>query len=353
MNPTHHERVRACLHGEQTDRTPVALWRHFPVDDQSPDTLAAASLHFQKIYDFDLVKVTPASSFCLKDWGVDDAWEGSTEGTRRYSKRVIQKPQDWETLPLLEPSAPHLAGQLACLRQIRAGLGPHVPLLQTIFSPLAQAKNLCGGETLLVHLRKYPQAVLKGLETIALSTQRFVEAALETGIDGVFYAIQHAQAGLLTLDEYKTFGLPCDHKVLEPANDLWCNLLHLHGSDIYFEIVSEFAFQIVNWHDRETSPSLGEALHTAGGNKTSEVSTGFAVCGGLGRDTLVYRDQNEIRKEARNAIAQTKGRRLILSTGCVIPVITSHGNIMAARQSLVPPQTLAKTAPLRRYGVTG
>lgn len=347
MNPTHRERVQACLNGEQTDRPPVALWRHFPVDDQSPENLAAATLHFQGTYDFDLVKVTPASSFCLKDWGITDAWEGDTEGTRRYTNRVIKSPLDWETLPALDPNAPHLAGQLACLRQIRQRLGPNVPMLQTVFSPLAQAKNLVGGETLLVHLRKYPEAVMKGLETIALSTQRFVAAALETGIDGVFYAIQHAQAGLLTLDEYKIFGLPYDHKLLEPASTLWCNLLHLHGSDIYFEIASEFSFQIVNWHDRETPPSLAEAV------KLVNTTAKFAVCGGLGRDTLVFGQQAEIRKEARNAIAQTKGRRLILSTGCVVPVIAPHGNISVARLSLDSPQSLAKTAPLRDFKVSG
>ena len=327
MTSTHRERLQACLNGQQTDRPPVALWRHFPVDDQSPDSLAIATLGFQKTYDFDLVKVTPASSFCLKDWGVDDSWEGSTEGTRQYTKRVIQTPQDWESLPALDPSAPHLDAQLACLRQIRSGLGPNVPVLQTIFSPLSQAKNLSGGETLLVHLRKYPEAVVKGLETIALSTQRFVEAALGTGIDGVFYAVQHANARLLTMEEYKTFGLPFDHKVLEPAGDLWCNLLHLHGDEIYFEIVSEFDFQIVNWHDRDTPPSLAEALQSFGGT----------VCGGLGRDTLVYRDQDEVVKEAQDAFQQTTGQRLILSTGCVVPIIAPHGNIMAARNYLETP----------------
>ena len=328
MTPTHRERLQACLKGEQIDRPPVALWRHFPVDDQSPDTLAAATLQFQNTYDFDLVKVTPASSFCLKDWGVEDAWMGDTEGTRRYAKRLIQKPGDWEALPLLESTAPHLAGQVACLRQIRAGLGPEVPVLQTIFSPLAQAKNLVGGEALLVHLRKYPEAVRQGLETIALTTRRFVEAALEAGIDGIFYAIQHAQAALLTLEEYNTIALPLDHQVLEPTSNLWCNLLHLHGDNIYFELASEFSFQIVNWHDRETPPSLAEAL------QTSEVSRGFAVCGGLGRDTLVYREQAEVQREAQDAIAQTNRKRLILSTGCVVPVIAPHGNILAARESV-------------------
>ncbi len=109
---THRERLQACLNGETIDRPPIALWRHFPVDDQTPEALAAATLNFQKTYDFDLVKVTPASSFCVKDWGVEDEWVGDTEGTRRYTKRVINDPRDWEKLTALDPTAPHFAGPL-------------------------------------------------------------------------------------------------------------------------------------------------------------------------------------------------------------------------------------------------
>jgi uroporphyrinogen decarboxylase len=322
------ERMQACIKNDPAlDRPPVALWRHFPVDDQSPETLAAATLDFQRHYDFDLVKVTPASSFSIKDWGAEDAWEGSTEGTRRYTKHPIQKPQDWEYLSVLDPvKAPHLSGQISCLRQIRAGLGPDVPLLQTVFSPLAQAKNLAGGDALIVHIRQYPEAVLKGLQTIAETTRRFVEATMETGIDGIFYAVQHAQAGLMTLDEYKTFGLPFDLKTTQPAAGLWCNLLHLHGLNVYFNLVPHFSslFPIVNWHDRETYPTLDEAQKRFTG----------VVCGGVSQNTIVFGDGSEVREEAADAIRQTRGRRLLLGTGCVVPVIAPHGNILAARQSV-------------------
>ncbi|GAB4419078.1 MAG: uroporphyrinogen decarboxylase family protein [Anaerolineales bacterium] len=324
MKTTHRERLQATLKGETPDRPPVALWRHFPVDDQTPETLAAATLNFQKTYAFDLVKVTPASSYSLRDWGVEDAWQGHTEGTRQYTKRVIQQPRDWETLPALQPDAPHLAGLLACLRQIRAGLGPNVPMLGTIFNPLAQAKNLAGAETLIVHLRKYPQAVMQGLETITKTTRRFVEAMLATGIDGIFYAVQHAQAGLLTETEYQTFGLPFDQQVTEPLSALWCNMLHLHGRNVYFSMLTSLPFQIVNWHDRETEPALAEALSIFGGT----------VCGGLRQDTLVYREQAQVQSEAKDAIRQTAGRRFILSTGCVVPVIAPHGNLVAAKRSV-------------------
>lgn len=320
---THRERLQACLAGETPDHTPVALWRHFPVDDQSPATLAAAALHWQNTYDFDFVKVTPASSFCLKDWGADDVWEGHAEGTRRYVKRVIARPEDWTRLPELDPSAPYLAGQLACLRLIKQGLPAETPVIQTVFSPLAQAKNLAGNDTLIAHLRLYPDAVMQGLETIAHTTRRFVEAALATGIDGIFYAVQHAQATLLSLDEYQTFGLSFDKQVVEPAQSSWLNVLHLHGRDIHFSLFSTpySLFPIINWHDRETAPSLAEAQSKFQG----------VVCGGMRQDTLVYRDAAEVQKEARDAIQQTRGTRFILSTGCVVPVIAPHGNILASR----------------------
>ena len=321
---THKERIQACLNNQQLDRPPVALWRHFPVDDQDLRSLADATLNFQRTYDFDLVKVTPASSFCVKDWGVEDEWMGDTEGTRRYSKRIIHDPRDWENLPVLEPNVPHLAGQLDCLRFLRAELGPDTPLLQTIFNPLSQAKNLAGNDLLIAHLRLYPEAVMKGLAAIAETTRRFVEACLDTGIDGIFYAIQHAQANLLMLEEYQTLGLPYDEKVLEPAQELWCNLLHLHGHHVYFSLLDSLQFQIVNWHDCETFPSLMEAQNLFAG----------VMCGGMRQDTLVYGNQTQVQNEAADAIQQTDGKRFILGTGCVVPVIASHGNILAARKSV-------------------
>src|SRR5258708_3788232 len=100
---THKERIQACIQGEVIDRPPVALWRHFSVADQAPGTLAKATLTCQLAYDSDLVKVTPASSFCVRDWGVEEEWRGHTESTRKYTKRVINNPQDWENLPILSP----------------------------------------------------------------------------------------------------------------------------------------------------------------------------------------------------------------------------------------------------------
>ena len=322
---THRERIQACIQNERTDRTPIALWRHFPNEDQNPESLAKVTLEFQQTYDFDIVKVTPASSFMVKDWGVEDEWQNNPEGSRTYTKHVIQTPQDWETLKPLDPlTSPHLSGQLTCLSLVKQNLAPETPLIQTVFNPLSQAKNLAGNDLLLEHIQKYPEAVMKGLETITQTTVKFIEAVCDIGVDGIFYAIQHAQASLITLDDYKDFSLPFDQEVLKPTENLWCNMLHLHGKDVYFSLLRLMNFQIVNWHDQETYPSLIEAQSLFRG----------ALCGGIRQDTLQFGNQDEVEREAEDAIAQTADRRFILSTGCVVPYVTSHENIMAARKSV-------------------
>jgi uroporphyrinogen decarboxylase len=322
---THRERLETCLSGGKPDRIPVALWRHFPVDDQDPERLAKAAVNFQANFDFDLVKFTPASSFCLKDWGSQDEWRGDSEGTRDYTHNVIQEPEDWKRLAMLDPYQGFLGDQLRSLKLLVDELGPDVPVIQTIFNPLSQAKNLIGKGRLINHIRQYPNAVLDGLKTITKTTLKFVEAASESGIAGLFFAIQHAQYGLLTRKEYRTFGMDFDLQVLQPAADLWLNVMHLHGEDVMFDLLLDYPVQVINWHDRETPPNLKDASERFPG----------VLCGGLRRiETMVLGTPEKVIEEASDAISQTNGLRFILGTGCVTPITAPYGNILAARKSV-------------------
>jgi uroporphyrinogen decarboxylase len=321
---THRQRIERCLSGVVQDKTPIALWRHFPVDDQTPDSLAEAIVSFQRWYDFDIVKVTPASSFCLRDWGAEDVWRGNSEGTREYVHRVINKPDDWLKLSILDPYKGYLGEQLTCLEMVCNSLGYDVPVVQTIFSPLAQAKNLVGGQQLLVHLRKYPDEVLEGLKIITESTSRFIEAVCHMNVAGIFYAIQHASYQLVSKDEYIKFGCSDDLRLLEVSAGKWLNMLHLHGEDINFNEFADYPVQVINWHDRETYPSLAEAKELYKG----------VVCGGLQRTrTMELGTPEQVRAETRDAILSTQNQRFILGTGCVLPITTPQTNILTAIQS--------------------
>ncbi len=320
----HKERIENCISGVENDRPPVALWRHFPVDDQDPRRLAKATLNYQGNFDFDLVKVTPASSFCLKDWGVEDEWQGYFEGTRKYTKRVIQHPEDWEKLKPLDPRRGALGAQLACLEVIKQALEPDTPVIQTIFSPLAQAKNLVGGAELFFHLRCFPDALHAGLRVISESIARFIAEVEKIGVSGIFYAVQHAQYGLLSEAEYRSFGQRYDLEILNPERNFWLNMLHLHGEDVMFDLFQDYPLQVINWHDRDTAPSLAEGQARFPG----------VVCGGLRVNTMVLGTPDAILAEARQAREATAGKRFILGTGCVTPITAPYGNLMTARHSL-------------------
>jgi uroporphyrinogen decarboxylase len=317
------QRLRAALAGELIDRVPVALWRHFPVDDQDPESLAAATLEWQRLFDWDLIKVTPSSSFCLKDWGADDAWRGNPEGTRDYTVRAVQGPGDWARLAPLDPAQGALGQQLRALELIVAGRD-EAPVIQTVFSPLSQARNLVGKEHLAYHLREHGPALAAALEVITATTVRFVEAARRTGIAGIFYAVQYASTDVFSEAEYRAFGEPYDRQVLEAAAGLWLNVVHLHGEHVLFDLVAGYPAALVNWHDTSTPPSLAQGLR--------RLPVGVAACGGLTQwQTMVYGTPELVRKEAFSAIAQTGGRRFVLGTGCVTPVIAPRANLRAAR----------------------
>lgn len=322
---SHRARIEATLSGVSSDRVPVALWRHFPVDDQTPAGLAEAVVAWQRVYDFDIVKVTPESTYSVKDYGLQDEWHGNAEGTRTYTYRPVKSPEDWLKLTPLDPHTGRLGDQISALRMIVSALGPEVPILETIFSPLAMARKLVGEEALLVHLRRYPDALHAGLKTLTETTVRFLEAMRETGISGIFYAMQYAQLSLLSPAEFHEIARPYHLQVLEAAQGFWLNVLHLHGKDVMFEQVVDFPVQVINWHDLETFPSLSQG---------KEIFAG-AVCGGLRQwDTMVLGTPDQVRAEAQAAIEATGGQRFILGTGCVTPITAPHGNLMAARKSV-------------------
>jgi uroporphyrinogen decarboxylase len=317
---THRQRLEALLGDHKTDRIPVALWRHFPVDDQEPEALARATSNFQDQFDFDLIKITPSSSFQMMD-----DWKGNPEGTREYTQRVIQQPDDWLKLKPNSPKKGYLADQLHCATLLASVHGASTPVLQTVFSPLAQAKNLAGNDRLLAHMRQYPEAVLKALDVLTITTIAFIEALVNAKVDGIFYAVQHAQFSLLTVEEFNRFGKAFDLRALEAAKPFWCNLLHVHGENIQFDQVRDYPVQIYNWHDQSTPPRLDQALKLVNG----------IVCGGLKQwATLVLGDPRQVLNEARSAIKQTSGKRLLLGTGCVTPITAPFGNILAARNSV-------------------
>jgi uroporphyrinogen decarboxylase len=316
----HWTRINAAIEGGKPDRVPVALWRHFPVDDQDPGKLAAHTLEWQKNWDFDLVKFMPSGTYSVEDWGAKSVYERAANGARAVSAPGIRAAQDWRRLPRLDPKKGVLGAQNAALARAARELGGAVPILQTVFSPLTTARKLAG-EALLEQLRSEPAALEAGLRAITDTTIDFSLAALAAGAHGLFFATQLATTDVLTIAEYERFGRKFDLEVLAAMKGrAKINMLHLHGENVMFELLAGYPVQMINWHDRLTSPTLGDALKSFKG----------AVVGGVEeRGLLVSGSVQAVRAQVRDAIAQTGGKRLVVGPGCVAAIAATEQNIRA------------------------
>ena len=319
------ERVSAALHGRPVDRLPISLWRHFHKRDQVPEQLAQATLDFYRRYDFDLIKLTPSGLYAIEDWGASIRYGNDDDTPPRLKRPVVEEPEDWRELAALSVQQGALGRELQAIAAIRDELGKDdAPVLMTLFSPLTLAFKLAG-DTVQQHVRDQPSDIHFGLAIIAETTARFAAAVLSAGADGIFFATQLARSSLLTADEYREFGERYDLIVLEYLNsqtDLV--VLHLHGEDVFFDLVDSYPVTAVSWHDQETSPSLREAL----------MRTRKALMAGLDRNLLSTGSPEDIAEQVREAQRQTGGIGLILAPACVISPDTPEENLQAVVEAV-------------------
>ena len=87
------------------------------------------------------------------------------------------------------------------------------------------------------------------------------------------------------------------------------------------DLVADYPAHALNWHDRDTGPSLAEGARRFAG----------MVVGGLSQRDMTEGTPHSVRALAHEAVAALNRRRLCLSTGCVMQTVTPWGNIRALR----------------------
>jgi uroporphyrinogen decarboxylase len=104
------------------------------------------------------------------------------------------------------------------------------------------------------------------------------------------------------------------------------NTLHIHGDkDLMFDLVLDYPVQVLNWSDRLAGPSLREAR----GLTSKCLMGGWHEFGALSTGT-----EEKIVEEARDAVAQTAGRKFILANGCSVPDETDERWLHVGRDAV-------------------
>lgn len=346
---TKRERIDAALAGREVDRVPVSAWRHFipeesdPPEEPDPTSLAEAHLSFFRGFDWDWLKVNPRATYYAEAFGARYDFGDYAGVFPRYASGPLDSSADLAGIRPVSPTGGVFGEQLELLRLIKRGIGD-AHFVQTVFSPLSvlgflgaradghpSAQQVAAAQPAAVRrlIDEDPAGVHLALSAIAETLAGYASAAIDAGASGLFYAIVRlAREGVLTPDEYATFGRPYDLRVLEAVQGAPFNMLHVCGSRVHFELVSDYPVHAINWAAvGQGNPDVGEALRR----------TKLALIGGVDETGILRRGSPaEVVAASREAIRATGGRRFLLAPGCGVGLSPSEENLRALRRAVEP-----------------
>lgn len=339
--PHHGELLGLVLAGEPLPICPVFAHLHHPGADQDAAMLADATLAWQARFNLDLVKLTPASTWQLRDYGVEDAPDPADAlGRRRITRTIVKHPSDWCRLPLLTPGSGFAARIVAATRLIRRRLHAGTPLLTTLYGPASLAAKLAPPGMFDRHRRDDPDAVAQGLAILTENCRRLVTALADAGADGIFLAVQTARAPLFTADDYAGLCLSGDLACLAAAAGLPFNILHLHGDGIHHDLFAAARPALLHYDPSPGNPTPEDLLAHRG-----SLSTGPRPDGPITHGTAA-----QCVSEVDGLLARLKGPGFVLAPGCSLPLSVPPANLDALVRAARTPRVSRPTRSAADYG---
>jgi uroporphyrinogen decarboxylase len=332
------QRVEAALAGRPVDRVPVSAWAHLLPDETTGAGLTAATVKWFETYDWDWIKVNPRATVFAEGFGARfdlNTYYGVlprlTAPTRTFTLDDLKDG---------DPGQGAWAEYLDVLGGLKAGL-QGAPYIATVFSPLSTLGFVVGrptattqqgvadthANTLLDLIRTSPKTAHQALELITQGLEKLAAATVQAGADGLFFAItKHAREGVLSRDEFATFGRPYDLRVLRAAERARFNLLHLCGAKVFWDEALDYPVHALNWAAvGQNNPSVTEARK----------ATGLALVGGVDEVELIQKGTpDEVDAAARRALVEGGPTKFLLAPGCCVEPDAPSANLKALRRSV-------------------
>ncbi len=316
-------RVEAALALSVADRPPIGAWGHTYREEWSPEELAAITVKRARQFGWDFVKFQPRASCFAEAFGSVYRPSGHRLRAPVLVSPAVPALESWRSVSSVNRQA--LDDQVEAIGLVAREVGPDIPVIQTVFSPITVGGYLVGKSKARVvrELRKHPDVVRPALDKIAQVLVDFSRRSIAAGAAGIFYAISgYASRDAMPEAVYRQLVLSYDLAVLDQLpGSAWFNTVHLCGSNLNFGLAHDLPAQAVSWSvHNQGNPSLAQGR---------EISR-RPVMGGLGqRSTLINGPRSKIEAEARQAIAETGGRGLLLAPGCSVPPRVRDANLEA------------------------
>lgn len=325
------ERVWAALRGADLDRPPVSFWGHVYHRESSAAELVDATLELQRAFDWDWIKLNPRKHYHVEPWGVTYRYSGRPGEKPVPATWPVHGPDDWASIGERPSDAGALGEQIDAIGRVRRAL-PDIPLLATVFTPLAVLAEMVETPAELRDaMRTHPEVVRRALEAVTVTYERFVPALIAAGADGLYLATTDwASRDLMSAEDYARWARPGDLRILAAVRGAPFNVLHVcKGNNLILEL-ADYPVSAFSWDALDPSnPSLAEGISRLPG----------AVMGGISQEGAL-RDADPARAiaEFHRGLEMTGGRRWLVGPGCSIPPAVSPATLAALATAIRSPR---------------
>jgi len=335
------QRFEAALNHETPDYVPISYfsgiyqlhwmkqnltWKDTVEYGRNGIRMAEATIRFLEDVGGDTAYILSDMGEIVQGWGVRMRIPDAPDVHMTPGKFAVTEPEDWEKLDVLDPQIDgRMPTYLDACEVLQEHYHGRVPIGVDVPSALTTVTHVAAAEDVMTHMLVEPDALKKGLRTVAATVKDFLNACADEGAFYAAYLTTRASKEITTEESYSEFGAPYDMQIFKDTPRLY-HLCHVCGVEPMFDIISEYARSTKNvkgisWWDRGAKPDLREAKE----------KYGDVLCLMAGIDhtsTLTTGTPAEIEREiAESCKIAMPGSGFIFAPGCDISPKTPKENV--------------------------
>lgn len=256
------QRIRSMLDGSPVKEIGACGWLHtIGADRDTAEVFSSAIIKMTDYSKWDFIKVMPNGVYNQEAHGSDiEYFSGPLSVEDLKAKRVFQfhrylinSVKDMEAFPVLDVSKNAVyQREVNVVRALAKHYQGTVPVIPTIFTPAHCIPEFCGGiEQARYYMDNHPEAVDAMLRALVQTELQLVDAYIEAGADGFFFAQRYSNADILSEQEFERFCRPYDEMLLARAHGrTWFNMVHVHGAKNFFwDQFKTYDVQALSWEN--------------------------------------------------------------------------------------------------------
>ena len=328
------ERVQAVLAGQMPDRVPVipqgfmfsAKTAGYDIGaiNRNPAKMAESHWISQEKYGYDGCVVDVDDATLAEACGAKVIFREQDVASVDEHHPVLEDLREIDDLKMPDPLKDgRICEWLETVERLKAAIGDHVFIMgRADQGPFSLLCLLRGTQEFMVDLLTEDEEVIRhALEWTTEAHTRFALAQLKAGAHATSMGDAYASPNLVSPDMYRDFAFPYEQKVVENVR---------HTGMPYSVHICGDTNRIVPLMGQTGARILEVDWKVDMGAARKAVPEDVVLMGNLNpSDPLCLGTPDQVRQQAKNIIEATRGKGLILSSGCAMGANTRPENVEA------------------------